>query len=51
MPNADCGIRNGEIESEIYNLKFEIIIGGVVQLVRASRGVSREGCESEKYFF
>ena len=37
MPNADCGIRNGKFKSEIYNLKFEIRFGGVVQLVRASR--------------
>ena len=35
MPNADCGIRSGEFKSEIYNLKFEIRFGGVVQLVRA----------------
>jgi len=40
---------NGEFESEIYNLKFEIRFGGVVQLVRASRGVSREGCGFELY--
>jgi len=37
MPNADCGIRSGEFKSEIYNLKFEIRFGGVVQPVRASR--------------
>ena len=42
-------MRIAEFGTANLNLKFEIRIGGVVQLVRASRGVSREGCGFELY--
>ncbi len=32
---SECGIWIAEFKSEIYNLKFKIRFGGVVQLVRA----------------